>query len=417
SGAFPGRQRSGQPLEDLEPAGRGHEGRRGDRRAADHLRRIEPLTTQRAEDAAGLARDDHAGGDVVRALAQKRASLKPVGRHEDLLAAGASQVADPSRERPGIDGPHRVGSEADIVLVMDRFRVAGLELLSIHPGPLPLDGPVQLGQRRDGDDAQDRLPTLDQADADGPERQPMDEVAGAVDRVDRPAARTAAALGRILLTGQTIVRVSLAQAPADQLLDVLIEIGHEAEIRLLDGRYSLCPRNRHGRGLSRHLLDELQFRGKLRLFLHLRLVPLVEFRSVFSLFEWFKGMTSLPGPASDDDDGAERKGLPTFRYRETVGGPFRLRRMKQLAACGFTGHRPPAAGHSAEPVGHRATSAFWSSPPWELWLCFRPSAPAVSDLSSCDSWPSFDSKLALFGAFWGVVTSSGRHCPMLSPCT
>src|SRR5208283_272519 len=79
-------------------------------------------------------------------------------------------------------------------------------------------------------------------------------------------------------------------------------------------------------------------------------------------------------------------------------------------------HWPPAAGHSAEPVGHRATSAFWSSPPWELWLCFRPSAPAVSDLSSCDSWPSFDSKLALFGAFWGVVTSSGRHCPMLSPC-
>ena len=52
-----GRQRSGQPLKDLEPAGRGHEGRRGDRRAADHFRRIEPLTTQRAEEAAGLAGD------------------------------------------------------------------------------------------------------------------------------------------------------------------------------------------------------------------------------------------------------------------------------------------------------------------------------------------------------------------------
>ena len=54
--------------------------------------------------------------------------------------------------------------------------------------------------------------------------------------------------------------------------------------------------------------------------------------------------------------------------------------------------------------------------PLELWLCFRPSAPAVSDLSSCDSRLCFDSKLALFGAFWGVVTSSGRHCPTPSPC-
>ena len=77
-------------------------------------------------------------------------------------------------------------------------------------------------------------PVLDQADADGPERQPVDEVAGAVDRVDRPSSRTAAPLGRILLAGQTIVRVPLTQALAYQLLEVLIEIGHEAEIRLLD---------------------------------------------------------------------------------------------------------------------------------------------------------------------------------------
>jgi len=55
-------------------------------------------------------------------------------------------------------------------------------------------------------------------------------------------------------------------------------------------------------------------------------------------------------------------------------------------------------------------------PPLELWLCFRPSAPAVSDLSSCDSRPCFDCKLALFGAFGGVVTSSRRHCPTPSPC-
>src|SRR5208337_4776506 len=79
-------------------------------------------------------------------------------------------------------------------------------------------------------------------------------------------------------------------------------------------------------------------------------------------------------------------------------------------------HWPPAAGHSAKPVGHRATSAFWSAPPSELWLCFRPSASADSDLNSCDSRPCFDPKLALFGAFWGLVMSSGRHCPTPSPC-
>ena len=69
-------------------------------RAADHLGRIEPLAAQRAERAAGLAGDHHAGGDVVRRLAQERAGLEPVGGHEDLLAAGAAQVAEPAGERP-----------------------------------------------------------------------------------------------------------------------------------------------------------------------------------------------------------------------------------------------------------------------------------------------------------------------------
>ena len=159
-------------------------------------------------------------------------------------------------------------------------------------------------------------PVLDQADADGPERQPVDEVAGAVDRVDRPPSRTAAPLGRILLAGQTIVREPLAQAPADQLLEVLIEVGHEAEVRLLDGRHPLRPRNRHRRGLARQLLDELQLPGKLRLFRHFRLIPQVEFRSVFCLFEWFKGMTSRPGPASDD--GVERKRGLRLSHRGAV---------------------------------------------------------------------------------------------------
>ena len=87
------------------------------------------------------------------------------------------------------------------------------------------------------------------------------------------------------------------------------------------------------------------------------------------------------------------------------------RRTKQLAAFGFTGHRPLCrAGRPSRDLGFLLVS------PLELWLCFRPSAPAVSDLSSCDSRLCFDFKLALFGAFWGVVTSSGRHCPTPSPC-
>ncbi len=76
-----------------------------------------------------------------------------------------------------------------------------------------------------------------------------------------------------------------------------------------------------------------------------------------------------------------------------------------------TGRRPLCrAGRPSRDLGFLLVS------PLELWLCFRPSAPAVSDLSSCDSRLCFDSKLALFGAFWGVVTSSGRHCPTPSPC-
>ena len=61
-------------------------------------------------------------------------------------------------------------------------------------------------------------------------------------------------------------------------------------------------------------------------------------------------------------------------------------------------HWPPAAGHSAEPVGH-CDLGFLVVFPLELWLCFLPSAPAVSDLQSCDSRTCFDSKLALLAWF------------------
>jgi hypothetical protein len=52
---------------------------------------------------------------------------------------------------------------------------------------------------------------------------------------------------------------------------------------------------------------------------------------------------------------------------------------------------------------------------WD-WLCFRHSVPDASDLSACDYLLCSDSKLALFGAFCGVATSSGWLCPPPSPC-
>ena len=99
-----------------------------------------------------------------------------------------------------------------------------------------------------------------------------------------------------------------------------------------------------------------------------------------------------------------------------VGRAWSMRRgasslISLVSASLATGRQPLCrAGRPSRDLGFLLVS------PLELWLCFRPSAPAVSDLSSCDSRLCFDSKLALFGAFWGVVTSSGRHCPTPSPC-
>src|SRR5208337_3193073 len=93
------------------------------------------------------------------------------------------------------------------------------------------------------------------------------------------------------------------------------------------------------------------------------------------------------------------------------GGTPAARSSSLPSAALATGGRPLCqAGRPSRELGFLVVS------PWELWLCFRPSAPAVSDISSCDSVLCFDSKLALFGAFCGVVTSSGRHCPTPSPC-
>src|SRR5271166_750040 len=98
-----------------------------------------------------------------------------------------------------------------------------------------------------------------------------------------------------------------------------------------------------------------------------------------------------------------------------VGRAWSMRRgasslISLVSASLATGRQPLCrAGRPSRDLGFLVVS------PLELWLCFRPSSPAVSDLSSCDYRPCFDSKLALFGAFCGVP-SSGRHCPTPSPC-
>ena len=101
----------------------------------------EAFAVDGAEAAAGLGGDDDAGGDVVGLLAEEGAGLEPVGGDEDLLAAGAAQVAEPAGERAGVDGAQGVGADADIVLVVERVGVAGGEAVAVEPGAAPLDAP------------------------------------------------------------------------------------------------------------------------------------------------------------------------------------------------------------------------------------------------------------------------------------
>src|SRR5271157_4168481 len=98
-------------------------------------------------------------------------------------------------------------------------------------------------------------------------------------------------------------------------------------------------------------------------------------------------------------------------FERRSGGTPAARSSSPPWASLATGHRPLCrAGRPSRDLGFLVVS------PWELWLCFRPSAPAISDLRSCHFTPFGVSKLAVFGAFWGVVTLSGRHCPPPSPC-
>src|SRR5271157_6076108 len=100
------------------------------------------------------------------------------------------------------------------------------------------------------------------------------------------------------------------------------------------------------------------------------------------------------------------------RSSERRSGGTPAARSNSLPAAALATSRRPLcrAGRPSRDLGLLLVS------PLELWLCFRPSAPAVSDLNSCRIRFCFDSKLALFGAFGGVVTSSGRHSQTPSPC-
>ncbi len=84
------------------------------------------------------AAEQRPGGDVVRRLAQERAGYEPSRGHERLLAAGAAEVAEPARQRPRVDGPQRVGADADVVLGVERVGVGRGEPFAVAPGAAPL---------------------------------------------------------------------------------------------------------------------------------------------------------------------------------------------------------------------------------------------------------------------------------------
>ena len=146
--------------------------------------------------------NDDSRGDIVGMLAQERGGLEPVGGDERLLAAGASQVAQPAWQGARIDGPQGVGADADIVLIVKFSSVVGMKPVPVQPGSGTSYGPEQFVERRDRDHTQDGLSRDDQADADGPEGQAVDHVSRAVDRVDRPAPGAGASCRFIFLASE-----------------------------------------------------------------------------------------------------------------------------------------------------------------------------------------------------------------------
>ena len=82
-------------------------------------------------------------------------------------------------------------------------------------------------ERRRVDHAQDRPAVLDEAQADREERDAVEEVRRAVERVDDPDGALAVAATRALLRQQAVVGELLGEPPGDQRLGVAVGGGHE----------------------------------------------------------------------------------------------------------------------------------------------------------------------------------------------
>ncbi len=123
-------ERTGHGHQGFEPARRGDEGRDGDRSAADHFGRTETFAVNRTVPASGLTGDDHARGDVVSLLTQKRRGLKAVSRQKRLLATGAAQVAQPAGQASRIDSAERIGARAEHCLDCGMFRRPGRSVVA-----------------------------------------------------------------------------------------------------------------------------------------------------------------------------------------------------------------------------------------------------------------------------------------------
>src|SRR5208337_1351073 len=114
--------------------------------------------------------------------------------------------------------------------------------------------------------------------------------------------------------------------------------------------------------------------------------------------------------ASHRGDRAWRSG--GAELHRVAGKPASAASVRPPSTAPATGKAPPRETWpgSPSPPGRDTRSG---SP--ELWLRFRPADPEVSDLNPCDSRDCFDSKLASFYAFCGIVSSPGRLCRTQSP--
>ena len=109
----------------------------------------------------------------------------------------------------------------------------------VHEGALALLRGEQLVVDRIVDDGGDDLALALQGDGDGKERNAVQEVAGAVERVDDPAVGLVRALDHAaLLHQEAVARAGLGQLPVQRLLGAVVGAGGEVG-RALDGDLQL----------------------------------------------------------------------------------------------------------------------------------------------------------------------------------